>query len=119
MMTILNIVPMHYGYEFQDNKFTFFMHGAKKGKKLDCIRNNDKAFVELEADIELVSGGDVACQYGSLYKSFMGRGRVSLVSDQNEKIKALKLLMVNQTGREFEFIEQMVNAVEVIKVEIE
>lgn len=56
------IVPMHYGYEFIDNTFTFFIHGAKEGHKLDLIRKNPNVCIELDCDIELVSGEDIACR---------------------------------------------------------
>lgn len=35
------VVPLHYGYEMKDGKLTFYVHGAKEGHKLDCLRKND------------------------------------------------------------------------------
>ena len=41
------VVPLHYGYEMKDGKLTFYVHGAKEGHKLDCLRKNDHVFVEI------------------------------------------------------------------------
>lgn len=109
------IVPLHYGYEYADGTLTFYMHGAKEGHKIDLINANPNVCVELENDVELIPG-DVACAYGSSYFSIMGRGTASIVTDEEEKIKGLKLLMENQTGRAFEIDARMAAAVAVIKV---
>ena len=109
------IVPLHYGYEYADGTLTFYMHGAKEGHKIDLINANPNVCVELENDVELIPG-DVACAYGSSYFSIMGRGTASIVTDEEEKIKGLKLLMENQTGRAFDIDARMAAAVAVIKV---
>ena len=112
------VVPLHYGYEYEDGEFIFYMHGAHEGHKLDLMRNDPHVCVELECDIELISGGDIACGYGSYYASVIGKGIAETVDDPEEKIRGLKLLMLNQTGREFEMNEKMAQAVNVIKVTV-
>ncbi|KIR03607.1 putative nitroimidazole resistance protein [Lachnospiraceae bacterium TWA4] len=114
------IIPLHYGYEYNEERdgFIFYMHGAKVGHKINLINENSNACIELETDIELDPAGDVPCQYGSFYSSVIGQGIAEIVDEIEEKKHGLKLLMLNQTGRVFEFTEQMVNAVTVIKVEI-
>ena len=58
------IVPLHYGYEYTEGILIFYMHCAKEGHKLDLIRSNPNVCIEVESDVELISGGDVACKYG-------------------------------------------------------
>ena len=112
------IVPMHFGYEFSEGRFVFFLHSAKEGHKLDLIKDNPNVCIELECDVNLISGGEVPCKYGSEYASVIGRGQAELVEDEEEKIKGLKLLMKNQTGRCFEIDGKMAESVAVIKVVI-
>ena len=112
------IVPLHYGFDFTEDTLTFYMHGAKEGHKIDLIQRDPHVCIELDCDIELVSGGDTACQYGSTYASVIGHGEIILVSDEAEKIKGLRLLMKNQTGRDFMITGQMAEAVAVMKVTI-
>lgn len=114
------IVPLYYGYicDWKNEKIVFYMHSAKVGRKIELISQNSNACVALETDVELISGNDTPCEYGSFYSSFIGQGVASIVEDMEEKKYALNLLMANQAGREFVFTEQMVSAVAVIKVEI-
>ena len=112
------VVPLHYGYEYAEGVLVFFMHCAKEGHKLDLIKENPNVCVELESDVVPVSGGEIACKYGSMYASVIGRGKAHLVRDEREKIRALELLMENQTGRRFTIDGNMASSVEVIKVEL-
>ena len=112
------VVPLHYGFEFVNGTLLFFMHSATEGYKLDLIRGNPNVCVALECDIELVSGEDVPCKYGSTFASVIGRGEAKLVDDEQEKIRGLKLLMKNQTGCDFEIDSKMASCVEIIKVTV-
>lgn len=111
------IVPLHYGYTWDeaDRQLTFYMHCAKEGHKLELIAANPHAFVELENDVELVSGGDVACRYGSYYTSLMARGMAHILPPGKEKEQALEILMKHQTGRDFVITSAMAESVAVIK----
>ena len=110
------VVPMNYGYVFEDGKLVLYLHGARRGRKLDVMRANPKVFFEMECDIEPFEG-DIACRYGITYASVMGKGLAEIIWDDNEeKKKALSLLMKTQTGKDFEFEDKMVAFVSVIKI---
>lgn len=112
------IVPLHYGYEYKDDALIFYAHGAKEGHKIDLIHANPNTCIELEANMEIVSGEDIPCKYGAYYASVIGRGTVKLVKDVQEKIRGLNLLMKNQIGREFSITPQMAQDVQVMKITI-
>jgi len=82
---------------------------------LCLIRKNPFACVEIETDVELVSGGNVACRYGSSYSSVIVNGKVRIIDNPEEKIRGLKMLMKHQTGADFEISEQMAETVEVLE----
>lgn len=110
------VVPMNYGYVFEDGKLIIYLHGAKRGRKLDVIRANPKVFFEMECDI-VPFEGDIACRYGTTYSSVMGKGIAEIIDeDVEEKKKALSLLMKTQTGKDFEFEDKMVSFVSIIKI---
>ena len=111
------VVPLHYGYEYTGGSLAFFMHCANEGRKLDLINRCPNVCVTLECDVEPVSGSS-PCGYGSSYASVIGFGRAEIVSGRPEKIKGLKLLMKNQTGRDFTFDAGAADSVAVIKVVI-
>lgn len=111
------VIPMNYGYTYEDGKLTFYMHGAKEGYKYDVIRKNPKISFAIECDVEPFTGR-TACQYGVSYASVCGRGIASLIENVEEKCEALTVLMKSQTGGDFEFNEKLVSIVGVIRVDV-
>ncbi len=111
------VVPMNYGYEFVDNKLVIYLHGARRGRKLDLIRKNPKVFLEMECDITPFEG-EVACKYGIAYASIMGRGVACITEDVQEKMHALSVLMKTQTGKDFLFDEKLVSVVSIIRIDV-
>jgi len=113
------VVPLNYGYTLADGKLTLYLHGAAEGRKIDLIRANPKAFIEIEAEVTPFSGGEIACKYGTSFASVMGAGTVSIVEDTAEKIKGLNVLMRTQTGREFPITEEQAARVAVLRVDVD
>ena len=111
------VVPMNYGYTWEDGKPTLYLHSAVMGKKLDMIRTNPNVFFELDCD-RAPFAGEKPCQYGLAYSSVMGRGRATVVEDVEEKIKAMSILMKPQTGKDFSFNERLVSIVAVIRIDV-
>lgn len=111
------IVPLNYGYEYINQRLNLYFHSAHVGRKIDAIINNPNVCIEMDCDHRLIEG-EKACDYSFGFKSIIGNGKASIVSDYNEKLKGLSLLMKHETQREFEFDEKMVNQVSVIKVEV-
>ena len=111
------VLPMNYGYIYENGILTFYLHGAKEGYKYELIRKNPKISFELECDV-IPFDGKVACQYGMSYSSVFGKGIAEVTDDVDEKIKSLALLMKTQTGQDFVFNENLVSIVNVIKVTV-
>ncbi len=112
------VVPMNYGYEFQNGRLVFYVHGALEGRKLDVIRACPDCCAQIDCDAKLFEG-KVACQYGCSYYSLMGFGKAEIVNDVNEKMHGLTVLMKTQSKKDFEFNEKLVSVVSVIKIECE
>lgn len=113
------VVPMHYGYQYAKDTLVFYVHCAKEGHKLDLMKKNPHVCVELETEVEIVSGGDVPCRYGATFASVIGRGQAEILEDVQEKITGLEVLMKHQTGRDFEIKEEMAESVAVIKITLD
>ncbi len=111
------VVPMNYGYTLEDGKLTLWLHGAKRGRKLDLMRKNPKVFFEMECDIEPFEG-DVACKYGISYLSLMGKGIAEIVEDVEKKKAALTHLMKTQTDKDFQFNDKLVSVVSIIRIDV-
>ena len=114
------VVPMNFGYERTGEHFTFYMHAASEGKKLSLIANNPNASFCMDTGHGLVKG-EVPCGWSFLYESVMGRGKITLVQDPEEKHRGLQAVMAHYSGsREpFEFPDAMMNRVAILKLEAE
>lgn len=112
------VVPMNYGYVMDSDKLCVYLHGARRGKKLDMMRENPRVFFELCCDITPFEG-DVACRYGITYSSVMGKGTATIVEDMDEKRRALAVLMKTQTGKDFSFEDRMAEVVSVIRIDVD
>ena len=110
------MVPMNYGYTLEDGKLTLYLHGAKRGRKIDVLKANPKVFFEMCCDITPFEG-EVACKYGITYASIMGRGIATLVEDVEEKKSALSVLMKTQTGKDFSFEDKLTTVVSIIRID--
>ena len=107
---------MNYGYTLVDEKLTLYLHGARRGRKIDVLRDNPKVFFEMCCDITPFEG-DVACRYGITYASIMGRGVATIVEDVEEKKKALSVLMKTQVSKDFTFDDKLTTAVSIIRID--
>lgn len=112
------VVPMHYGFTFEDGKLTLYTHCAKEGRKLELLRRDGRVFVEIDTDEALVPG-TTACSWGARYASVMARGRAAIVEDGEEKRRALALLMKTQSGGEYSFTPETAAAVTVLRIDAE
>ena len=111
------VVPMNYGYVWEEGKLVLYLHSATRGRKLDMIRANPRVFFEIDCD-RMPFEGRVPCQYGLVYSSIMGRGTARIVEDVEEKKKAMTILMKTQTGKDFSFEDRLVSIVSVIRIDV-
>lgn len=111
------VVPMNYGYTYENEKLTIWLHCARQGRKLDIMKVNPKVFFEMEYGITPFEG-EVACKYGITYSSIMGRGVATIIEDVETKKIALSSLMKTQTGKDFDFDDRMAEVVGVVKIDV-
>lgn len=108
------IVPLCFGY--QDK--TLYFHSADTGRKIDMIRQNNQVCFEFDIDQEIIEDEE-ACHWGMNYRSIIGFGKAFIVEDGEQKREMLDIIM-NQYGEgEFEYSEELLEIMVVIKVEIE
>lgn len=110
------VVPMHYGFLFEGGRLTLYTHCAQEGHKLELLRRDARVFVEIDTD-ETLLRAEEPCRSGARYACVMGRGRAAIVEDEEEKCRALALLMKTQTGESCVFTPQMAAAVTVLRID--
>lgn len=112
----LYIIPLNFGYEFIDGNLTLYFHSAKEGRKIDILSKSPAVAFEMDCSHQLIES-EIACRNGYAYKSIIGNGNAKLIEDVEQKMKGLSLIMIHQTGKEFEMPPQAANSVAVFKVE--
>ena len=96
------IVPLNYGFSYENNILSLYFHSALEGKKMDIIRKNKNACFEIDCDTRLVES-EIPCNYGYEFKSIIGFGEIIILEDINEKINGLNILMKHQTGKDIKY----------------
>lgn len=111
------IVTMNFGYSGGEKKKLFF-HCAREGKKLDMIRKNNYVCFEMDTDHELITGLR-GCDFTMKYRSVVGYGYVTVIDDENEKIKGLDCIMAHYSaGKNFTYKPETVGKTFVLSLEI-
>ena len=112
------IVPVNYGYTNDSGQFAFYFHGAKAGRKYELSKGSPNIGFEIDGNYELLEA-DIACDFSAKFQSVVGTGKISIVEVREEKIKGLNVLMRQTSGKaEWQYSEEMMNAVAVYKVDV-
>ena len=72
----------------------------------------------MDIETELVEG-EKGCEWGIRYSSVIGFGTALFVEDVEEMKKALGVLLEHYSGKKYEFSEQSLKQVTVIKIQVE
>lgn len=81
------IIPMNYGVRADADGVCLYFHGASEGKKMDLLRQNPKVGFEVDRH-EPYEAGSLT----SKYESVVGIGELSVVTDREEKERAIRIL---------------------------
>lgn len=112
------IVPLSFGFKFDGVNRTLYFHSAKEGRKIELIKKGEAVGFEMDAR-HRIYGADTACSYSTGFVSIIGEGRAEFIEDNNEKERALSLIMSHYTGKDkWDYKPEMLNAVCIFKLEI-
>lgn len=102
----------------KNGSLSLFFHCAREGRKLDILQNRPEVSFEMDGDHVLLEG-DAPCRYSYAYGCVMGRGVVEFLREDEEKMHALRRIMLHQTGRDADFTPGMVHSVCVLCLKVE
>ncbi|HOW56955.1 MAG TPA: pyridoxamine 5'-phosphate oxidase family protein [Smithellaceae bacterium] len=109
------IVPVN----FAVRKNNLYFHCAKAGRKIDILKKNAQICFEVDSGTEIVTG-ESPCAWGMKYRSVIGFGRASFITDSAGKKAALDIIMEKYAGAgNFSYKEEALSKVLVISVAIE
>ncbi len=113
------ILPLNFGYEEDaDGCVTLYFHGATEGYKYDVIARDPRAAFEMDCDHRLASNRERG--YCTMeYSSVIGRGRIEIITDREQKIRALTILTDNYHAKHFEYNPKAVDRTTVMALKVE
>lgn len=108
------VLPFNFGYEDQ----TVYLHSSQTGRKIDILKENPQVCIAFSTAHQLYKQSEnVACSYGMRYKSVLVRGKVEFITDFDEKVRILNVIMKQYTKRDdFAYSTPSVMGVAVMKV---
>lgn len=116
----LYIVPMNFGYKYENRKLVLYFHCAGKGRKIDALKKDPNVCVEMDCDHYLYAKNeDIACTYSFRFSSLIGTGTAYFAENREERITGLDAIMLHQTGRIPEYDEDMLKIVNVFRIELD
>lgn len=111
------IVPVNFGYTYEDERWTFFFHGARTGKKMRLLRKDSHISLEIDGDHGLIPAPE-ACDFSFAYSSIIASGRATILHDREEMIRGLDAIMRQSApGQSFDYREDMMKAVCVVRLD--
>ncbi len=109
------LLPFNYGYRDR----CIYIHSAPEGRKIDLLKKNNKVSFEITSIAELITG-KTACKWAMKYRSVIGTGEVEILTNPEEKIDGLNVLMKHNgfTGV-YEYHEKHLANVVILKLTIQ
>jgi nitroimidazol reductase NimA-like FMN-containing flavoprotein (pyridoxamine 5'-phosphate oxidase superfamily) len=109
------VIPLNFG--FKDD--IIYLHGAQHGKKTDILKEHPEVCINFTTDHLLrYQNEQVACSWSMKYRSVLCFGQVEFITEPEEKIMALHIVMAQYAEGEFKFNPPSIREVNVWKVKV-
>lgn len=86
------IVPMNYGYTYEEDQLILYFHSGLSGKKLEMIKENSQVCFQMDCSHELIHD-EIPCRYTMKFESMVGQGKMFILTEEDEKVEALQHIM--------------------------
>jgi len=85
------VIPMTFGSELKDGKIIIYFHSAGAGRKWEILNSDPRVCVEADLyyKVEKRENGDIT----AIYESVIGTGKAELLTEQADKVYALKNML--------------------------
>jgi len=110
------VVPLNFAREGNE----VWLHCAKAGRKLDCLRAAPAVCVEADRFLKLQTGPSACDDWTSHYESVIGFGTAEIVEDADVKLHALRAIMRKYSERDnWEFTDASVKGIAVVRIRLD
>lgn len=113
------ILPVNYGYLCENDKYSFYFHGAKAGRKYELSKSEPKVGFEIDGKYKLLES-ETACDFSAAFQSVIGTGTLHLVDEKEEKRLGLNTIMKQTTKKaNWNYQNEMLEAVAVFRLDVD
>lgn len=113
------IVPINYGYSLANDKYSFYFHGAKAGRKFELSKLEPVVGFEIDGKYRILEN-KIACDFSAAFQSVIGTGKLHLVDDREEKRTGLNAIMRQVASKvEWDYSEEMLETVAVFRLDVD
>lgn len=87
------VIPMTFGCEMKDGEIIIYFHSAGAGRKWDILNSDSRVCVEADLyyKVKKCDNGDIT----AVYESVIGTGDAELLTEQKDKVEALKVMLTH------------------------
>ena len=111
------IVTMNFG--LKNGGMSLYFHSAIDGKKIDILKKNNLVCFQADIEHEFLLH-NISCGCSMKYRSVLGIGRITFVTELIEKMEALQTIMTHYTQKSLhEFKEGLVERTTILRLDIE
>jgi len=111
------IVTMNFGVK--NGGESLYFHCAGAGKKVDILKKNNLVCFQADMEHEFFLHS-ISCGCSMKYRSVVGMGRITFVTEEAEKTQGLKTIMEHYTrDSSFPFKEELVEKTTVLRLDVE
>ncbi len=113
------VVPVCFAYEVGENdNITLYFHCAEDGRKVDIMKKNPNIAFEMDTSHKLFDNATDACGFGMQYECIMGTGTVRFVTEKDDKVPVLDLIMKHYTKKHLPYRPEFINATLIVAVDV-
>ena len=115
------VIPLSFGYVWEENNPTFYFHCASEGRKIDILKMNADICFEVDFMRNVIGDmtADNACSFSVEYASIVANGKAIIVTEPEERLRALSEILFHQTGRlDWGFNDDSLSKTVVVRIDV-
>lgn len=113
------VVPMCFAHQVnEDESITLYFHSAGDGRKVDIMQKNPNAAFEMDTAHKLFDNATDACGFGMKYQCIMGTGTIRFLTEKDEKVPVLDMIMKHYTRKHLPYRPEFIDATLIIALDV-
>lgn len=112
------ILPMVFGYEWNENLYLYF-HCGLRGRKNAALKENCLVCFEMDIEGELTGIGGPSYRHSRNFSAIIGEGNIEFAKSNIEKKEWFEHIMKHQTGKTgWEYPDAYLATTEVFRIKV-